>query len=206
MSEPALSVRVRRAARRPVVRWASIAALALLAVVWTESVVADARHATESWGRSSDVAVATHDLVAGRIVEPDDVTIVPRPVTVLATDPARTPVGRVVVDSIAAGEVVLERRLSGGGSGPAALLAPGEVAFALPAEQSTPTVHPGDHVDVFAPVDSSSRSSIGATRVAERATVVSVSDRAVMIGVAPTSAAAVARALLGASVVIALAE
>ena len=206
MSAAAASVRVRRILRRPTVRWASIAVLALVAVVRAETVVGDARRTTVAWGRSLSVAVASRDLTPGRIVDPDDIVTVERPVTALASDPAPSPVGRTVVEPIAAGEVVLDRRLSGGGTGPAALLAPGEVAFAVPVEQSTPPLHPGDHVDVFAPVDSASRSAVGAARVAERAIVVSVTDRAVMIGVGPTSSAAVARALLGSSVVLALAE
>jgi len=57
---------------------------------------------------------------------------------------------------------------------------------------------------VFAPVDSSSRTSVGATRIARRAVVLAVDDRRVLLGVDGPSASVVARALLDTAVVLAV--
>lgn len=195
-----------RARHRPPVRWAAVAFLAILAVVRSESVVADADRARSDWGRTATVSVATHDLAPGTVIGAGDVSTATRPSIVVPTDAVLDAIGRSVTAPVAAGEVVLDRRLSNGGDGPAALLGPDDVAFAVPVDAATPPVEVGDHVDVFAPVDSASRSAVGATRVAHRAVITSVSDRAVTIGVDAESAVIVARSLLGASVVLALVD
>lgn len=178
----------------------------MLSTLRTESIVDGARRSRSDWGDTDSVAIAARDLEPGAVIGVDDVEVVDRPRAVLVDGIATTPTGRTVTASIARGEAILDRRLSGGGSGPGAMLGPDHVGFAVPVDQSTPSLRPGDHVDVFAPVDSTSRVAVGATRVCQRAVVVSVSDRSVMVGVDPASAAAVARALLGATVILALAD
>jgi len=193
-----------RLRHRRTVRWTTVTLLALVASLATGSMLDDAARQRALWGRSSTVAVATRDLSPGTMVSDDDVEFVERPDVVVADDPATDPFGRMVTVPIARDEIVLARRLSGGGNGPSALLEPGAVAFAVPVDQSTPPVRAGDRVDVFAAVESGSRSTVGATRIAHRATVVSVSERTVLVGVDGTMAAVVARALLDAAVVLAL--
>lgn len=206
MSSLPLATRLRRALDRPVLRLTLVIVLALVATLTTEGVVDGARRARDAWGRTVDVAIATRDLDPGTTLGPDDVTVAARPVVIVPDDATGDVLGRVVTAPVAHGEIVLERRLGGGGRGPGALLDPGDVAFSVPVDPSTPSVRPGDRVDVFVPVDTTSRSAIGATRAAHRAIVVSVNDRAVMIGVDAASATTVARALLGASVVLALVD
>ena len=150
------------------------------------------------------MAVAARDLAPGTVIGAGDVTVEPRPSAMVPADAVRGPVDRVVTAPIARGEVVLDRRLSGGGTGPTALLDSGAVAFAVPVDTSTPPLHPGDRVDVFAPVDNGTRTISGATRIARRAVVAAVTDRTVLIGVDATAAGMVARALLDTSVVLAV--
>lgn len=184
-------------------RWAAVAAVAAVAGLGTRSIVGDADRERDRWGPSTPVAVATKDLVAGAVIGTDDVALAPRPRTMVPDDAIDDVVGRVVTAPIAPGEVVLERRLAGG-TGPLALLDPGAVAFAVPVDTATPPLRPGDRVDVFAPVDSGSRATVGATRIARRAVVVAVDDRRVMLGVDGTAAPVVARALLDTAVVLAV--
>lgn len=195
-----------RARHRSSLRWVLVLALAIAATTRTESIVRDAQRARSGWGRTVLVAIATRDLPAGTVIGADDVTTVERPALIVPDDAEDASVGRTVVHPVAAGEIVLDRRLSHGGTGTTALLGPDDVAFAIPIDTGTPPLHLGDRVDVFAPVDSASRTAVGATRVAHRAVVTSISERAVTVGVDATSATAVARSLLGASVVLALVE
>lgn len=187
-------------------RWTIVAAVALLAVLRSESTVAEARRARTEWGRVDPVLVAARDLAPGTVIGPDDVHASVRPAIAVPSDATSDAIGRTTTVALAAGEVVLDRRLSHGGSGPTALLGADDVAFAVPVDTTTPSVRIGDRVDVFASVDSASRSAVGATRIAHRAVVAAVTDRSVTIGVETTAAAAVARSLLGASVVLALVD
>lgn len=177
--------------------------MAVVSTFATASIVDGAGRQRAAWGPSTPVAVATRDLAAGTVIGIDDVTVAPRPRTMVPDDATTDAVGRVVSSPIAPGEVVLERRLAGS-TGPLALLDPGAVAFAVPVDTATPPVRTGDRVDVFAPVDSSSRTSVGATRIARRAVVLAVDDRRVLLGVDGPSASVVARALLDTAVVLAV--
>lgn len=191
-----------RARRRPV-RWALTIVLAAITGLTTASMVEGAGRERARWGASTSVAVATRDLAPGAVIGIDDVVVAPRPQTMVPDDALTDVVGRVVAARIATSEAVLDRRLAGG-TGPLALLEAGAVAFAVPVDTSTPPLRPGDRVDVFAPVDSGSRSAVGATRIARRAVVVAVDDRTVLLGVESASASVVARALLDTAVVLAV--
>lgn len=183
-----------------------LATVSLVAVVRSESIVAAARDSRDDWGRQVRVFVASRDLEPGVVIGPDDTVETMRPAIVVPGDIAHDPGGRTVTQPVAAGEIILQRRLSGGGNGVTSLLGPGELAFAIPVDPMTPSLRIGAHVDVFAPVDTASRSAVGATKVATRATVVAVAERTVTIGVDEQSGAALARALLGSTVVLALVE
>lgn len=123
---------------------------------------------------------------------------------------AESPIGRTVTRSVARDETVLERRLSGGSAtGAAALLDENFVAFAVPVDASTPPAKLGDDVTLYAPSEilaSTTRSVGPATRIADRAVVVAVSDKSITVGVDLADASGVARALLSASVIIALTD
>jgi len=180
-----------------------LAAVAAIGGLVTSSIVDGADRERTRWGASTPVAVARRDLAPGTVVGDDDVSVTSRPRTMVPDDAAVDVVGRVVSADIAPGEVVLERRLADG-TGPLALLDVGSVAFAVPVDAATPPLRPGDRVDVFAPVDSGSRATVGAARIARRALVVAVEGETVLLGVDGTAAAVVARALLDTSVVLAV--
>ena len=204
MPNPPSFARAWRARHRPAVRWTVLAVIALLAIVRSESIVTGAHRARAAWGRVEPVLVAARDIAPGTVIGPDDVRSVARPADAVPSDATADVVGRTATSELAAGEVMLDRRLSRGGTGPTALLGSDDVAFAVPVDAATPSLRIGDRVDVFAPVDSASRSAVGATRVAHRAVVAAIGDRSVTIAVDAGAAAVVARSLLGASVVLAL--
>jgi len=192
------------------VRWSITAAVALCSLAWTVSTVNSADAAASAWGQRRTVPVATSDLEPGRVITTADITFVDRPIAVVPTDVAVSPIGRSVTRSIARDEVVLERRLAGGSAtGPASQLDENSLAFAIPSDASTPPTRIGDHVTLYAPsevVATSTRASGPASRIADRAVVIAVSEKAITVGVVTTEASAVAKALLSASVIIALAD
>jgi len=200
----------RRLASNTRVRWFLTAVVALCSLVWTISTVNSADAATSAWGRRRTVPVAASDLDPGRVITTADIVFVDRPVAVVPDDVAESPIGRTVTRSIARDEVVLERRLAvGGASGPASQLAENSVAFAVPSDASTPSTKIGDQVVLYAPsevVATAGRTAGPATRVADHGVVVAISEKAVTIGVTLAQAPAVAKALLSASVIIALAD
>lgn len=200
----------RRLASNTRVRWLLTAVVALCSAVWTVSTVNSADASASAWGQRRTVPVAASDLVPGRVITTADIVFVDRPVAVVPDDVADSPIGRTVTRSIARDEVVLERRLAGGGaSGPASQLDENSVAFAVPSDASTPATKVGDHVVLYAPsevVATAGRPLGPATRIADHGVVVAVTEKAVTIGVTLPQAPAVAKALLSASVIIALAD
>lgn len=110
-----------------------------------------AEDARSRWGATALVLVATQPVPAGAPLTSSVASLraVPR-VLVPHGAAGRDELGRVAVDRLAEGEIVLTHRLAGRGrAGPAALLGPGERAVALPIG---PAEHPalavGDRVDV----------------------------------------------------------
>jgi hypothetical protein len=179
-------------------------------LAWTVSTVNSADVAASAWGHRKTVPVATSDLEPGRVITAADITFVDRPIAVVPNDVAASPIGRSVTRSIARDEVVLERRLAGGSAtGPASQLDENSLAFAIPSDASTPPTRIGDHVALYAPsevIATSARASGPALRIADRAVVIAVSEEAITVGVVIAEASAVAKALLSASVLIALAD
>jgi hypothetical protein len=192
------------------VRWSITAAVALCSLTWTVSTVKSADAAASAWGQRRTVPVATSDLEPGRVITTADITFVDRPIAVVPNDVAVSPIGRSVTRSVARDEVVLERRLAGGSAtGAASQLDENSLAFAIPSDASTPPIRIGDHVALYAPsevIAASTRASGPASRIADRAVVIAVSEEAITVGVVIAEASAVAKALLSASVIIALAD
>jgi Flp pilus assembly protein CpaB len=198
----------RRALQRTRTRWLITTCVAFLSLWWTMTTVQAADRDSSAWGQQKTVPVAVNDLEPGHIITNDDINFAKRPMIVLPSDSADSPVGRTVIRSIARDETVTERRLAGGGlSGSAALLEKNSVAFAIPIDPGTPVVKLGDYVTLFAPSDVTTTAIRGAgpsARVADRAVVVAVNEKSLMVGVDPRDASSVARALLSASVIVAL--
>lgn len=199
-----------RVLHRTRTRWALTCAVAVFAVVWSATTIRSAEDAAAVWGQRRVVAVARVDLEPGRIITDADIEFTERPVAVLPEGVADTPIGRTVRRPIARNETILEVRLAASGTdGPASLLANDEIGFAIPIDEATPRVRVGDHVTLFAPsevITTVGRSTGPATRVAEHARIIEVSERSVMIAVDRSEAGAIARSLLSASLILALAD
>ncbi|WP_240641203.1 SAF domain-containing protein [Nocardioides ferulae] len=148
------------------------------------------------------VTVAAHDLPAGVVLGPDDLTTARFPA---GSGPARgdlDPVGRVLAAPVARGEPVTDVRLVG-----AALTEghPGLTALPvrLPDAGVAALLHPGDRVDLVA---SDPQGSGGASVVASAVPVLAVPDaepgsamdglsgRLVLVGLSPEEVPAVAEA------------
>ena len=192
-------------------RWFVVSAIAAIAAIWTMQRLSEADRAVSGWGSTRTVLVATTDLEPGDVLDGATIERADRPQTLLPDDAIDAHVddviGRTVTASISRGEILVRRRLADAGdSGSIALLGADDVAFAVPLDHSTPELRVGDHVDVFAPGPPAAAkpASTGATRIAHGAVVVSIDDHSVMIGVDSAQAAAVARALLDAAVVMAV--
>jgi Flp pilus assembly protein CpaB len=200
----------RRLPGRRHLRWALTLALAAAAGLAATTIVQRAEQARAAYGESRTVAVATTDLLPGHEVGPADVDWVARPTLVVADDPAPDPVGRVVAQPVARGEVVLDRRLAGPGrAGPTALAPPGGRLLTVPAEVALPPLAVGDRVDAYAPsvlAGTGAGAPVGgARRVARDAVVAAVDERGVTIAVEAAEAAAVARAVLEGAATLAVA-
>ena len=198
---------LRRTLARTRTRWILTTLISISALWWTVSTVNAADANAAAWGHRRTVPIARHDLEPGQILTEADVSFVERPSAFVPADVATTPVGRTVTRTIARDEVVLERRLArGDATGPSAQLNEHSVAFAVPADASTPSTKIGDHVTLFAPSElvAAGRTSGPATRIAEDALVVVVTEKAVTVGVDLADAPSVAKALLSSSVIIAL--
>ena len=198
----------RRALQRTRTRWLITTGIALFSLWWTITTVQTADRDSRAWGQQKTVPVAVNDLEPGHVITNDDINFAKRPMIMIPSDVANSPIGRTVVRPIARDETVIERRLTGGGtSGSAALLDENSVAFAIPVDAGTPILKLGDYVTLFAPSDVTTSATRGAgpsARVADRAVVVAVNEKSLMVGVDPRDASSVARALLSASVLVAL--
>lgn len=197
-----LVVRRPRLRLTPVRRAALALVLAALAGVVAARSVGRAEQLRAAYGTTRAVPVAARDLAPGQVVAVDDLRWEDRPTGLLPDDPAPDPVGRTLLQPVAAGEVVLRRRLLDGAGGPLALVPPGGRALAVPVAATAPSLRVGDRVDVLA-ADAGAVAS-GARRVAREATVVAVADDRVTVAVTASEAPAVARASLDGLVALAL--
>lgn len=202
-----------RAWRGRGLRWAVAVVLAVCAGALTAATVSRAEAARSAYGRTALAPVATVDLRVGDTVSAGDITVRALPSALVPPQAAVDPVGRVVTEPVAAGEVVLERRLAGGGEGLGALLDPGRRAVAVPLDAAPAGVAVGDRVDLYAPTAATSAAELAALarggpgsarRLAAGALVVAVDDRSATVSVTGAEAAATAQAVLDGAVAVAL--
>lgn len=187
----------RRLRRHPFPYW--LAAIALIAVtVSAVAHVTDAAAAERArWGALRPVLVAGRDLhpgdrVRGAHVERVPAALVPR-------GALTSPTNGTVVAEIAAGEVVLARRVAPSGlSATASRLPPGTRGIAVPVGQAPLPVEIGDRVDVVATLDTD------AITIASDALVVAHDAAAVTVAVDRNDAADVAYAVTSATVTLVL--
>jgi Flp pilus assembly protein CpaB len=193
--------------------YAAAIGLTLLTAGVVHGTLRRADAAAAAYGETRPVVVATAEVEVGAPVDGDvaEVRRLPRAVVPVGALTA-LPGGRRALVALSAGEVVLERRISGSdAAGPAALLAPGERAMAIPLAIPGLPLAPGDRVDVVAggapgggvggdlPVAPS-----GPDVVATDAAVLDVAEDTVVIALDAGRAADVAAALTVGPLVLAL--
>jgi len=221
----ALGLRVRALPRRQLTLWIATLVLAGGAGVCVTVVLASASARVDQLGPTTTVAIATRSLERGEVVGTDDVAweALPlgavAPAAITAADPDI--VGRTVHERIEAREPIARTRLAPAPLvGVAAKTPAGRRAMAVPIGDSTPSLLAGQQVDLHAGglpdgdgyADRSGtgsgvdidRHASGPRIVAHRATVLEVADDRVTVAIADDEAAAVAEALIGGTIVIAV--
>jgi Flp pilus assembly protein CpaB len=195
-----------RVLRQPAIYWGAAAILTALTFYVVTDLSSDARATLAAYGPRERVLVVTAPVGPGDPLAPDNVEWREVPVGLIPTGAVRdVPADAAARIELFPGEVVVEPRLAGGGSGIAALLPKGTTAMALPVGAGLPPVVVGDLVDVIAsfivaPEDGSGPSFA----VASGASVVHIGERAVSVAVAQDESAAVAYALAHGIVTLAL--
>ncbi len=185
-----------RAWRRPLTVGAVAVVLAVVTAAFVVRLLGEARAARDAYGDRVEVVVAAVDLPAGAVVDAGAVTVEARPRAHVAADALRAPpTGERVRVAMAAGEVVLARRLAPAGTGAvAARLPPGTVGVGVPLPLPLP-VEPGDRVDVIDAL------GVTGTPSGRDLLVVHVDGDVVTLAVPVDEAAAVATAGLATSAV-----
>jgi Flp pilus assembly protein CpaB len=182
--------------RRRLGWWPAVVALAALTASSFAGLTAEARATVARYGSTRAVLVAAVDLPAGVPVPPDAVRTEDRPVGLVPADALDTlPPGSVTRAPVAAGEVVLGRRLDpSGASALAAALPDGTRGVAVPRTDTVPALQPGDRVDVLVAASGLDPGVAPAQPAASGAVVTHVDDLAVLVAVRPHEVGAVAAA------------
>jgi Flp pilus assembly protein CpaB len=188
-----------------VVFWLAALALAGVAASAVASSPGTSDDATAS-GDTERVPVSVGDFERGHHLEPGDVEWRDLPESAIPEHRAGKTDGRVVIEPIAEGEVVIEARLAPEhADGTTALLPPDTRAIAIPLTLGAPPLEIGDRVDLLATLDVSAADAAARQRaVARNATVVAVEDDAVTVAVERDEADGTAVALGNGAVIIAL--
>ena len=174
--------------------------IAVLAGVVTLRAVAGAEATRDRFGTLRSMPVATHDLAIGHVIVSNDLEWILLPIALSATSTVEDPIGRTVIEPILDNEVLVDARISGSvGAGRAAVIDRTSRAISIERSALTPPMRPGERVDIYT---ASPRS--GATAIARHALVLEVDDRAITVVVSETETAAVARAVIDGSVILAL--
>lgn len=191
---------LRRVRRSRLLRPALAAAIVVITGVITADALSGASEVQRAYGERRSMAIAEQDLEIGHVIEAEDLVERELPVAVVPSDPVADPIGRVVLEPIVAGEVVVSRRVSeSAGSGPAALVPSSRRAIAIERSPLMPPVRPGDRVELLA-VGSGARASI----IARRGLVIEAGNESVTVTITEAELPAVARAILEGTVILAL--
>lgn len=184
--------------------WVIVAAAALGPLWFVNGLVVQANEAQQAWGETRSVFVATAVVEVGEgvhgAVESQVLPVVAVP------DGAVEIVGVDVVarERIHPGEVIVGARVSGSGVGLAERLPEGTSAIAVPSGPGWPPLAIGDVVDLHATLNELVGGQPETLRVAERAVVVDVGERAVTVAVPRTQVSATANALSRGVITVAL--
>lgn len=184
--------------------WLIVAAAALGPLWFVNGLVVEATETREAWGQTTSVFVATDVIEAG-----DDVRGAVRRAdfpAVAVPDAALAVVDASVVarERIHPGDVIIAARVSGSGVGLAERLPDGTSAIAVPSGPGWPPLAVGDVVDLHATLNELAGGQPQTLRVAERAVVVDVGERAVTVAVPRAEVSATANALSRGVITVAL--
>ncbi|HEX9682206.1 MAG TPA: SAF domain-containing protein [Acidimicrobiales bacterium] len=203
---PSLRMVTASVRRSPLLWWAVVIAVALLAGLTVQRSVSAARADARAWGTTMSVPVMTTAVAAGSAITEGDVTWRDLPRAVVPGGSAATdPVGQRAAVDLHPGEVLLAARIADGDAGPvAAALPDATVGMGVPHGQSGLVLDVGDRVDVLATVDAGTDSP-PTTRIVRRALVVDVNEDGVTLAVPSDAAPRLAFALVAGVVTLALA-
>jgi len=185
--------------------WWLIVAAAALGPLWlVNGLIVEAAHTREAWGPTTSVFVATEVIEVGdgvdSAVRRADFPAVAVPEGAIAAVDAST----VARERIHAGDVIVAERVSGSGVGLAERLPDGTSAIAVPSGPGWPPLAVGDVVDLHATLNENVGGQPQTLRVAERAVVVDVGERAVTVAVPRQQVSATANALSRGVITVAL--
>ncbi len=136
-----LTLWLQRLNRRRLVAIAS----SLVAIVVVNGVVQRARNTIAELGTRQEVSVLARDLPAGAILTSEDLTTASWPSGLIPSgEIAQATVGRVAMDDLIAGEVLIESRLFP----PDGLISPGQRQITLPLPLAPPPLAVGDQVEL----------------------------------------------------------
>jgi len=175
-------------ARHPWIYWLSIAVLAGMVGLGVTRALADVDAARRSWGEQQTVWVTSTAIQPGQPIVAKGRSV---PRAVVPTDAVDSaPDGSIALQRIGPGEIIVGSDVSADGS--VGLIPEGWVAFAVAA----PVAHfaIGDHIDVY-----SADQFVGA------GLVVGLGESDLMVAIAADAAPAMATAVLGGTVTLALA-
>jgi Flp pilus assembly protein CpaB len=191
-------------ATRPLAYWSLTVLVAGTVGYAMYSVVASAQAAKAGFGTLQAVVVAVQDVEPGAALDATNTEVRELPVA-LVPDGVLTalPDGATANTTLLAGEPVPRRRVGRAGDGPvAAMLPDGTRGLAVPRDESSLPLRPGDRVDVVAALTVGAG---GAARlVAEGVAVAHVGERSVVVAVPAERLVDAAQALADGGVVLAL--
>lgn len=174
-------------ARHPWVYWFTIAVVAVVVAVASAAMLASVDEARRSWGEQTTVWLSTSAASPG---EPIAVAARQVPAAVVPVGAVtHSPAGTVARQRIGPGEIVTADDVAAGG--PAGLIPPEWVAFAVPA--SPDHFSTGDHLEVYS-----------ADQLVADGLVVDDRDAELMIAIPAAAAPTMAAALLADTVTLAL--
>ena len=209
---PALSRRWQRLPRRlrivlatkPLAYWSLTLLVAGTVGYAMYSIVASADATRAGFGTMQAVVVAVRHVEPGAALDASNTEIRELPVALLPEGVlTRLPGGATANTTLLAGEPVHRRRIGRAGDGPvAAMLPDGTRGLAVPRDESSLPLRPGDRVDVVAAFTVGAGGS--ARLVAAGVTVAHVSDRSVVVAVPMEQLVDAAQALVDGGVVLAL--
>jgi Flp pilus assembly protein CpaB len=189
---------------RPLAYWSLTGLVAAVVGYAVFGVVTAAEATRAGYGSTTPVVVATRGVEPGTPLDASNTTVRELPAALVPDGAlAALDTGATAATALVAGEVVNTTRVGRGGDGPvSALLPDGTRGLAVPVDEGSLPLRPGDRVDLVAAVTA----GLGGTArvVATGAPVAHVGERVVVVAVPTVQLPDVAQALADGRVILAL--